>query len=82
MRDLESLAGGARPKRRKGSVAGAKRLVVAALRAMDAPTEASQLRGKGKWVDETALVVRLAPARRGKLLQSEFSPTKAKNASV
>ena len=50
---LEAIAGGARPKRRKGSVAGAaasahdeaeaERLAVAALRAMDAPTEASQL---------------------------------------
>ena len=72
---LEALAGGARPKRRKGSVAGAaarahdeaeaERLAVAALRALDAPTEASQLFGKGKWVDETAVVAALIRKRTG-----------------
>ncbi len=72
---LEAIAGGARPKRRKGSVAGAaasahdeaeaERIAVAALRAMDAPTEASQLFGKGKWVDETAVVAALIWKRTG-----------------
>jgi REP element-mobilizing transposase RayT len=72
---LEALAGGARPKRRKGSVAGAaarahdeaeaERLAVAALRALDAPTEASQLFGKGKWVDETAVVAALIRKQTG-----------------
>jgi putative transposase len=72
---LEALAGGARPKRRKGSVAGAaarahdeaeaERIALAALRALDAPTEASQLFGKGKWVDETAVVAALIRKRTG-----------------
>ena len=72
---LAALAGGARPKRRKGSVAGAaasahdeaeaERLALAALRALDAPTEASQLYGKGKWVDETAVVAALIRKRTG-----------------
>ncbi|MGL5018704.1 MAG: transposase [Luteolibacter sp.] len=72
---LEALAGGARPKRRKGSVAGAaarahdeaeaERIAVAALRALDAPTEASQLFGKGKWVDETSVVAALIRKRTG-----------------
>jgi putative transposase len=72
---LESLAGGVRPKRRKGSVAGAaarahdeaeaERIAVVALRALDAPTEASQLLGKGKWVDEAAVVAALIRKRTG-----------------
>jgi hypothetical protein len=37
----------------------AERLAVAALRALDAPTAASQLFGKGKWVGETAEVAAL-----------------------
>lgn len=36
-----------------------------ALRALDAPTEASQLLGKGKWVDETAVVAALIRKRTG-----------------
>lgn len=63
---LEVLADGACPKRGKGSVpggaarahdeAGAERMAAAALRMLKAPTEASQLFGKVKRVDETAVV--------------------------
>lgn len=72
---LEAMAGGARPKRRKGSVAGAaasahdeaeaEQLAMAALRALDAPTETSQLLGKGKWIDETSVVAALIRKRTG-----------------
>ena len=72
---LEAIASGASPKRRKGSVAGAaasahdeaeaERLTVAALRALNAPTEAKQLSGKGKWVDETSVVAALIRKRTG-----------------
>jgi hypothetical protein len=69
------MAGGARPKRRKGRVAGAaasahdeaeaERLALAALRALGAPTEATQLCGKGKWVAETSVVAALIRKRTG-----------------
>ena len=72
---LESLSGTAGPKRRRGSVAGeaasahdeaeAERIAMAALLALGAPTEASQLRGKGKWVEETTLVAVLIRKRTG-----------------
>lgn len=72
---LEAMAGGARPKRRRGSVAGAaanahdeaeaERLAVAALRALDAPTEAEELSGKGKWIDETSVVAALLLKKTG-----------------
>ena len=72
---LAALSGGTRTKRRKGSVAGAaasahdeaeaERLALAALRALDAPTETWQLSGKGKWVDETAVVAALIRKRTG-----------------
>jgi putative transposase len=35
------------------------------LRALDAPGEASKLSGKGKWVDETAVVAALIRKRTG-----------------
>ena len=63
------------PKRKRGSVAGeaasahdeadAERIAMAALRAPGVPTEASQLYGKGKWVEETALVAVLIRQRTG-----------------
>jgi putative transposase len=63
---LEALSGATRPKRIRGSVSGeaacahdaaeAERLAMAALLALGLPTEATELRGKGKWVEETALV--------------------------
>jgi len=74
-RVLEALAPVARPKRRKGSVSGeaasahdeaeAERIAMAALRALDAPTEASRLSGRGKWVEETTLVAALIRKRTG-----------------
>jgi putative transposase len=72
---LEALAPGTRSKRKKGSVAGeaagahdeaeAERIAMTALRALDAPTVASQLQGKGKWVEETTLVAALIRKRTG-----------------
>ena len=74
-RILEALSGIADPKRKRGSVAGeaasahdeaeAERIAMAALRALGVPTEASQLHGKGKWVEETALVAVLIRQRTG-----------------
>lgn len=72
---LAALSGGTRPKRRKGSVAGAaasahdeteaERIALVALLALNAPTGAAQLSGKGKWVDETAVVAALIRKRTG-----------------
>ncbi len=72
---LEALAPGARSKRKKGRVAGeaasahdeaeAERIAMTALRALDAPTVASQLQGKGKWVEQTTLVAALIRKRTG-----------------
>ncbi len=74
-RVLEALSGIADPKRKRGSVAGeaasahdeseAERIAMAALHALDAPTESSLLQGKGKWVEETTLVAALIRKRTG-----------------
>jgi len=74
-RILEALSGIADPIRKRGSVAGeaasahdeaeAERIAMASLRALGVPTEASQLHGKGKWVEETALVAVLIRKRTG-----------------
>ncbi|MEO5713040.1 MAG: transposase [Luteolibacter sp.] len=72
---LEVLAPDAGPKRKKGSVSGeaasahdeaeAERIAMAALRALEVPTEAEQLQGKGKWIEETTLVATLIRKRTG-----------------
>ena len=74
-RILEALSGMADPKRKRGNVAGeatsahdeaeAERIAMAGLRALGVPTEAAQLHGKGKWVEETALVAVLIRQRTG-----------------
>ncbi len=72
---LEALSETTKPKRRRGSVAGeaasahdeyaAEQIAVAALHALKAPTESSQLQGKGKWIEETTLVAVLIRKRTG-----------------
>ena len=72
---LEALSGTAGPKRQRGSVAGeaanahdeaeAERIAMAGLLALDAPTEALQLHGKDKWVEETTMVAVLIWKRTG-----------------
>jgi hypothetical protein len=72
---MDSLSGIASPKRKRGSVAGeaasahdeteAERIAVTALLALGIPTEASQLQGKGKWVEESTLVAVLIRKRTG-----------------
>jgi REP element-mobilizing transposase RayT len=74
-RVMDSLSGIAGPKRKRGSVAGeaasahdeteAERIAVTALLALGIPTEASQLQGKGKWVEESTLVAVLIRKRTG-----------------
>jgi len=63
---LEALAGGLRPKRKRGSVAGAgarahddaeaERLVTEGLEALGLPREPTSLAGRGRFRDEKALV--------------------------
>lgn len=72
---LEALSGTIGPKRRKGSVAGeaakahdqneAERLAAAALQKMGLPPEASQLEGKGRWIEEKTLIAVLIRNRTG-----------------
>jgi REP element-mobilizing transposase RayT len=72
---LDALSGVVGPKRKKGSVAGdaasahdkneAERIAVAALRKLGLPTESSELEGKGRWIEEKALVAALIRKRTG-----------------
>ncbi|MGD9420644.1 MAG: transposase [Verrucomicrobiota bacterium JB025] len=74
-RILESISTTTAPRRKRGSVAGdaarahdaveAERIAVAALHALGVPTDAAALAGKGKWVEETALVAVLIRKRTG-----------------
>ena len=72
---LLRIAEGTRVKRRKGSAGGeaarahdeseAARLVGAALLHLGLPEDPAQLTGRGKWLDEKALVVALVRKRTG-----------------
>jgi REP element-mobilizing transposase RayT len=72
---LDALAGVIGPKLKKGSAAGvaasahdrneAERIAVAALRKLGLPTESSELEGKGRWIEEKALVAALIRKRTG-----------------
>ncbi len=72
---LDALAGTAGPKRKRRAVAGeaarahdhheAERIAVVALRELGLPSKASELAGKGRWVEEKALVAVLIRKRTG-----------------
>jgi REP element-mobilizing transposase RayT len=72
---LDALADIAGPKRKTGAVAGdaarahdhyeAERIAAAALRQLGLPAETSELKGKGRWIEEKALIAVLIRKRTG-----------------